>query len=88
LLPFPIEGYVTLQPFATPGLQSNPVPASRYSGEFCRQELYNLKRDIGESENLAKRMPEKAAEMRAQLDAMLKEHGAKIPAPDPGYKKK
>jgi hypothetical protein len=33
-----------------------------------------------------KRMPEKAAEMRVQLDAMLKEHGAEIP--DPGYKKK
>jgi hypothetical protein len=26
-------------------------------------------------------MPQKAAEMRAKLDAMLEEHGAKIPAP-------
>jgi hypothetical protein len=33
-------------------------------------------------------MPEKAAEMKAQLDAMLKEHGAKIPTPDSSYKKK
>jgi hypothetical protein len=33
-------------------------------------------------------MPEKAAEMRAQLAAMLKEHGAKIPTPDTAYKKK
>ena len=48
-----------------------------------RQELYNLKRDIGESDNLANRMTEKAAEMKARLDAMLKEHGAKFPAPDP-----
>jgi len=56
--------------------------------EDGRQELYNLKRDIGESNNLAKRMPGKAAEMKARLDAMLKEHGAKIPAPDPAYKKK
>jgi len=56
--------------------------------EDGRQELYNLKRDIGESDNLAKHMPEKAATMKAQLDAMLKEHGAKIPSPDPAYKKK
>ena len=55
--------------------------------EDGRQELYNLKRDIGESDNLAKRMPERAAEMKGQLDAMLKEHGAKIPTPDPAYKK-
>ncbi len=48
-----------------------------------RQELYNLKRDIGESDNLVNRMTEKAAEMKARLDAMLKEHGAKFPAPDP-----
>jgi hypothetical protein len=33
-------------------------------------------------------MPEKAAEMKAQLDAMLKEHGAKIPTPAPAPKKR
>jgi len=49
--------------------------------EDGRQELYNLKRDIGEADNLAKRMPEKAAEMKAQLGALLKEHGAKVPTP-------
>ena len=51
--------------------------------EDGRRELYNLKRDIGESDNLAKRMPDKAAKMKAQLDAMLKEHGAKIPRRNP-----
>jgi len=56
--------------------------------EDGRQELYNLKRDIGESDNLAKRMPEKAAEMKARLDAMLKEHGANIPTPDFAHKNK
>jgi len=55
--------------------------------EDGRQELYNLKRDIGESDDLAKRMAEKAAKMKARLDAVLKEDGAKIPAPNPGYKK-
>jgi len=51
--------------------------------EKDRRELYNLKSDIGEKNNLVKRMPQKAAKMKAGLDAILKEHGAKIPAPDP-----
>ena len=53
----------------------------------CR-ELYNLKDDIGETKNLVNSMPGKAAEMKAQLEVMLKEHGAKIAAPDPAYTKK
>ena len=52
--------------------------------EDGRQEVYNLKSDIGESDNLAKRMPAKAAEMKGKLDEMLKEHGAKIPATNHG----
>ncbi len=57
-----------------------------YEGD--RRELYNLNSDIGEKNNMAKCMPEKAAKMKAKLDAMLKEHGAKIPTPNPAYKKK
>jgi arylsulfatase A-like enzyme len=53
-----------------------------------RQALYNLKDDIGEKNNHAKRMPEKTAKMKAQLDAMLKEHGAKIPAAKPARDKR
>jgi hypothetical protein len=30
-------------------------------------------------------MPERATEMKAQLDVMLKEYGAKIPSSDPSY---
>ena len=45
-------------------------------------------RDIGESDNLVKRMPGNAAERKAHSDAMLKAHGAKIPAPDLADKKK
>ena len=56
--------------------------------EDDRRELYNLKNDIGEKKNLVVRMPEKAAEMKAQLDAMLKEHGATIPTPAPAPRKK
>ena len=44
-----------------------------------REELYNLKDDIGETKNLLSSMREKAAEMKAQLDAALKAHNATIP---------
>ena len=73
-------------PVSLPRHHSEPGSAIRIGDwkfiqyyEDGRQELYNLKDDIGEKKNLAKSMPEKAAEMRAQLHAVLKEHGAKIP---------
>lgn len=47
-----------------------------------RWELYNLNDDIGESHDLAGRLPEKAAAMKARLDAMLRAQGAKIPSRD------
>ena len=51
--------------------------------EDGREELYNLKNDIGESKNLLASMPEKASELRVQLDAVLKSHNATIPADVP-----
>lgn len=48
-----------------------------------REELYNLRDDIGESTNLAAAMPAKADELRAQLDAVLKVHNATIPVAVP-----
>jgi arylsulfatase A-like enzyme len=51
--------------------------------EDGREELYNLKDDISESKNLLASMPDKAAELKAQLDAMLKAHNATIPAAVP-----
>ncbi|MFN3194232.1 MAG: sulfatase, partial [Aureliella sp.] len=48
-----------------------------------RGELYNLKEDIGETKNLAASMPEKAAAMKALLDAELKKHNALIPTAVP-----
>ena len=44
-----------------------------------REELYNLKDDIGETKNLVAAMPEKAAELKAQLEAALKAHNATVP---------
>ncbi|HIL81768.1 MAG TPA: hypothetical protein EYG54_10985, partial [Myxococcales bacterium] len=51
--------------------------------EDGREELYNLKDDIGETKNLVASMPEKAAEMKVRLDAMLKVHDATIPTSVP-----
>ena len=44
-----------------------------------RSELYNLKDDIGETTNLIAAMPEKADELKRQLDSVLKVHNAVIP---------
>lgn len=44
-----------------------------------REELYNLSDDIGETNNLIAAMPEKAEELKAQLDAVLAARGATIP---------
>ena len=44
-----------------------------------REELYNLKDDIGETKNLVATMPEKAAELRDKLNTMLESHNATIP---------
>jgi len=48
--------------------------------EDDRRELYNLKADIGETNNLIDALPEKAAGMKAQLDAVLEKHRAMVPS--------
>jgi arylsulfatase A len=42
-------------------------------------ELYNLAKDIGEKNNLAKESPELAKRLEAKLDKWLLETGAKLP---------
>ena len=54
--------------------------------EDGRIELYNLKKDIGEKNNLAEKMPDKAAEMLGMLKAWRKEVDAQMPTPNPAYK--
>ena len=44
-----------------------------------REELYNLRDDIGETKNLAASMPKKAAELKSHLDTLLQAHNAEIP---------
>jgi hypothetical protein len=47
--------------------------------------LYNLRQDIGEKQNLAAEMPQKAAELQRRLQAWRQEVGAQMPTPNPGY---
>jgi len=49
-------------------------------------ELYNLKKDIGETNNLADKMPERAEELRKRLHSWRKSVDAQIPAPNPNYR--
>jgi arylsulfatase A-like enzyme len=48
-------------------------------------ELYYLGDDIGEKNNLADAMPEKAAQLNSLLDNFLSETDAVIPIPNPSY---
>lgn len=54
--------------------------------EYDKIELYNLADDIGEKNDLAKKMPEKANQMHEMLKAWQSKMGAKMPVPNPKYK--
>lgn len=51
-------------------------------------ELFNLKKDLGEENNLAVKMPEKVNELDRKLMSHLKSIGAKIPKPNPAFGKR
>ena len=51
--------------------------------EDSRVELYNLKDDIGETQDLAAKMPEKTAALRQKLRDWRTRVGAQMPAPNP-----
>ncbi len=51
-------------------------------------ELYNLKKDIGEKNNLADKMPEKVAEMRERLQQWRSEVCAQMPQRNPAFNPK
>jgi len=56
--------------------------------EDKRVELYNLSKDIGEQNDLAETMPEKAEELRKLLHAWRKAVDAQVPEPNPKYSSK
>ena len=49
-------------------------------------ELYNLSKDLGEEENLAKQMPELSAKMAKMLDQWRKETKSAMPTKTQGYR--
>ncbi len=53
--------------------------------EDNRLELYNLKADIGEKNNLAEKMSGMAAELHKMLKAWRKDVDAQMPTPNPDY---
>lgn len=56
--------------------------------ESGKRELYNLADDLGETTDLAPTMPDKVAELDAELSAHLESVGAKLPKPNPDYRPK
>lgn len=54
--------------------------------EDGRVELYNLREDLGEQNNLAETMPEKAQELANKLHSWQKAVGARFPSPNPAHK--
>ncbi len=53
--------------------------------EDGRVELYNLAKDIGEKNNLTKKMPKKTARLRKMLDDWRKSVNAAMPTPNPKH---
>jgi arylsulfatase A len=49
-------------------------------------ELFNLKEDLSEKEDLAAKMPEKVRQLDAKLTALLKSTNAKLPKKNPDYR--
>jgi arylsulfatase A-like enzyme len=84
-------------PHYVPATENLPA-ASVYEGDwklirfFCdgegqkdRQELYNLKEDLGETKDQAAAQPDRVKAMGARLDRFLKETGAQVPVPNPKF---
>jgi len=53
--------------------------------ENGRVELYNLRADLGEQNDLAAKMPDRAAELRRMLHEWRGEVGARMPTPNPNH---
>jgi arylsulfatase A-like enzyme len=54
--------------------------------EDGRLELFDLKADIGEENDLSKKLPKKAEELQKLLAAWRAEVDASMPTPNPDYK--
>ena len=54
-------------------------------GPDNRYELYNLRKDIGEQNNLAKETPQKVEELKKMLASWRQKVNAQMPTPNPNY---
>jgi arylsulfatase A-like enzyme len=57
----------------------------RWFGNPNTYELYNLREDIGESNDLASTQPDRVKALDARIDGFLKDTGAKYPTPNPAF---
>jgi arylsulfatase A-like enzyme len=57
----------------------------RWFGNPHTHELYNLRDDLGEANDLAERMPDKVQELDALIEGFLTDTGAAYPRPNPVY---
>ncbi len=53
--------------------------------EDGRDELYDIRRDVGEQEDLAARHPDRVSTLRSALEAWQREVAAVPPTPNPGF---
>ncbi|MDP1590335.1 MAG: sulfatase [Prosthecobacter sp.] len=67
-------------------VRSGDFKLLRWFGNPSTHELYNLKEDLGEANDLADKMPDKVKELDALIDGFLKDTGATYPRPNPAYK--
>jgi arylsulfatase A-like enzyme len=58
----------------------------RWFGNPSTHELYNLRDDFSEANDLATKMPDKVKELDALIDGFLHNTGAAYPRPNPAYK--
>jgi len=57
-----------------------------HAGYPATRELYDLGKDIGETTNLAREMPEKVADLEARIESFIEDTGALAPKPNPDYR--
>lgn len=86
------EGYFNYHPHAGANkaggvwVRSGDYKLLRWFGHPSTHELYNLKDDISEANDLSAKMPEKVQALSALIDGFLQDTGATYPRPNPAYK--
>ena len=86
------EGYFNYHPHAGANkaggvwVRSGDYKLLRWFGHPSTHELYNLKDDISEANDLSAKMPEKVQALSTLIDGFLQDTGATYPRPNPAYK--